>query len=34
MSALVDEIEATREVKREETGFAQVAEIAREDAAS
>jgi hypothetical protein len=34
MSALVDEIEATRELKREETGFAPVDEIAGEGAAS
>jgi Flp pilus assembly CpaE family ATPase len=34
MSALVDEIEATREAKREETGIAQVEEIAEEGAAS
>ena len=34
MSALVDEIEATREEKREETGIAQVEEIAGEGAAS
>ena len=34
MSALVDDIEVTREAKREETGIAQVEEIAEEGAAS
>ncbi len=34
MSSLVDEIEATREAKREETGIAQVEEIAEGGAAS